>query len=110
MEDVEAACTVPAGRLAELIKHIAAINRVKVAMSRFVFFMDCSFLGWVVCCYVIKIYILAVAFFIFERVWFWCCKGLRFRFRLRRRFRRRRKGWMRKDSDAKQDARRQYHL
>ena len=37
MEDVDAACTVPAGRLAELIKNIAAINRVKVAMSRFVF-------------------------------------------------------------------------
>jgi len=40
-------------------------NRVRVAMSRFVFFMGFSFLAWVVCCYVIKIYILAVAFFIF---------------------------------------------
>ena len=66
MEDVEAACTLPAGRLAELIKNIAAINSVRIAMSRFVFFMVFSFLlGWVVCCYVIKIYILAVAFFIF---------------------------------------------
>ena len=65
MEDVDAACTVPARRLAEFIKHIAAINRVRVAMSRFVFFMGFSFLAWVVCCYVIKIYILAVAFFIF---------------------------------------------
>ena len=45
MEDVEAACTVPAGRLAEFIKHIAAINRVRVAMSRFVFFMGFSFLS-----------------------------------------------------------------
>ena len=77
MEDVDAACTVPAGRLAELIKNIAAINRVRVAMSRFVFFIAFSFLGWIVCCYVIDVYILAVAFFIFEQVWFWCCKGLR---------------------------------
>ena len=44
MEDVDAACTVPAGRLAELIKNIAAINRVRVAMNRFVFFMVFSFL------------------------------------------------------------------
>ena len=65
MEDEEADCTVPAGRLAEFIKHIAAINRVRVAMSRIVFFKGFSFLAWVVCCYVIKIYILAVAFFIF---------------------------------------------
>ena len=64
MEDVDAACTVPAGRLAELIKHIAAINRVRFAMSRFVFFMGFSFLGWVVWCYVIDVYILAIAFFI----------------------------------------------
>ena len=77
MEDVDAACTVPAGRLAEFIKHIAAINRVRIVMSRFVFFMDFSFLGWIVCCYGIDVYILAVAFFIFEQVWFWCCKGLR---------------------------------
>lgn len=104
MEDVEAACTVPAGRLAEFIKHIAAINRVKVAMSRFGFFMGFSFLGWVVCCYVIDVYILAVAFFIFERVWFWCCKGLRFRFHRMRRFRRRRRGWRMKDSDAERGA------
>ena len=68
MEDVEAACTLPAGRLAEFIKHIAAISRVKVAMSRFVFFMGFSFLGWIVWCYVINVYIWAVAFFIFERV------------------------------------------
>ena len=57
MEDVEAACTVPAGRLAEFIKHIAAINRVRVAMSRFVFLKGLSFIGWVVCCYVIDVYI-----------------------------------------------------
>ena len=45
MEDVDAACTVPAGRLAEFIKHIATINKARVAMSRFVFFMVFSFLG-----------------------------------------------------------------
>jgi hypothetical protein len=45
MEDVEAACTVPAGRLAEFIKHIAAINRARVVMRRFVFFMVFSFLS-----------------------------------------------------------------
>ena len=56
---------VPAGRLAELIKNIAAINRVRIVMSRFSFFMGFSFLGWVVCCYVIDVYILAVVFFIF---------------------------------------------
>ena len=65
MEDVEAACTVPAGRLAELIKNIAAINKARIVMSRFVFLMDLCFVGWIVFCFVIYVYIIGVCMFIF---------------------------------------------